>query len=67
MLQVTSGKALSSLPQNSSYVWTDEGPFDANKVTAEVFYKFLINLLQVFNISDDELQLTNFNVNLAKI
>ncbi|WP_368486568.1 lipoprotein [Spiroplasma sp. DGKH1] len=64
---VTSGKAVPSLPQNSSYVWAGEGPFDPNKVTAEVFYKFLINLLQVFNISDDELQLANFNVNLAKI
>ncbi|WP_419335264.1 hypothetical protein [Spiroplasma endosymbiont of Sarcophaga variegata] len=64
---VTSGVAVPSRPENTAYVWAGEGPFNASKVTADTFYQFLMKLLNVFNISGNDLQLASFTVNLSKI
>ncbi|MBW3058680.1 hypothetical protein D6D54_06815 [Spiroplasma poulsonii] len=64
---VTSGVAVPSRPENTAYVWAGEGPFDSSKVTADTFYQFLMKLLNVFNISGNDLQLASFTVNLSKL
>ncbi|WP_368487049.1 lipoprotein [Spiroplasma sp. DGKH1] len=52
--------------ENSSDHWAGRG-FQPEQITPENFFKFYTNMLKVFQITGDTLQLANFNVNLAKI
>ncbi|AHF61141.1 hypothetical protein P344_04370 [Spiroplasma mirum ATCC 29335] len=63
--QTTNGILIADSKYFSNH-WTGKG-FQSDQITPEKFLPFYKQILKVFEISSDELQLASFNVNLAKI
>ncbi|AHF57751.1 lipoprotein [Spiroplasma eriocheiris] len=63
--QTTNGMGVAN-PKYSSDRWAGVG-FQPEQITPENFLNFYTDMLKIFKITEDKLQLASFNVNLAKI